>query len=446
VRGRALLLLCAAGCAGQEGTIQIELVTAPGSDLLERIERARLTLSNPSEVVEAERDENGQLSLSLDVVAEGESGFARLEGFDAGGDRIALGLSAVLPVAAVDAAIALYIAPPLSFAEAPIALEPARSEAAGTLLQYGAVIAGGRDADGDPIGSLVIYNVYDHQLQIGLDLPEPRAQITAVSGVSDFIYLFGGLDGDGDPSADAWRFDTSVSPAGIYVPLVTPDSLARAGAAAAWAGNETFFVAGDPPAEMDAARVTAIGDPVSADGAAAATIASITAAQPVLVVGAGVGTTGAAIFQSGALREIEGPPELQRNGCALLALPDGRLLALGGADPAGTPLASGVLYDPATAAFTVVDDLLTTPRLAAAIAVTSDVIVVAGGTDASGTARADAEILDAADLDAIDVLPLAGARVGGLALPLGNRQVLLASGSDDTGAPLGRLELFTPAE
>ncbi len=443
---RVLALLLVAACSGQEGTIQIELVTAPGSDLLERIQRARLTLSNPAEVVEAERDENGQISLSLDVVAEGESGFARLEGFDDGGELIALGLSAVLPVAAVDAAIALYLAPPFSFAEAPVALEPARSEVAGALLPYGAVLAGGRDADGDPLGSLVIYNVYDHELQIGLDLPEPRAQMTALIGTSDIAYLFGGLDGDGEPSADAWRFDTGVSPAGLYVQLITDDSLARAGAAGAWAGSESFFVAGDPPASMDAARVSAIDDAVPAAGGAAATIASITAAQPVLVVGAGVGTTGAAIYQSGVLREIEGPPELQRSGCALVPLPDGRLLALGGADPEGAPLASGVVYDPATAAFTVVDDLLTTPRLGAAIAVTSDVVIVAGGTDADGTARADAEILDADDLGRMGTLLLVGARVGGLALALGNRQVLIASGTDDAGEPVGRLELFTPAE
>ncbi|HEU5059144.1 MAG TPA: hypothetical protein VFU21_21575, partial [Kofleriaceae bacterium] len=191
------LALVAAACAGEEGTIQLQLVTAPGSDLLDRIQRARLTLSNPTEVVEAERDEDGELSLSLEVVAEGQASTARLEGFDAGGDLVALGLSPVLPVAAVDAVIALYVAPPLSFAEAPVALEPARSEAAGALLPSGALLAGGRDADGDPLSALVIYNVYDHGLQLGLDLPAARAQMTALTGPSDFVYLCGGLDGDG---------------------------------------------------------------------------------------------------------------------------------------------------------------------------------------------------------------------------------------------------------
>lgn len=446
-RGLALWLsLALAGCSGEEGTIQLELMTAPGSDLLDQIQRARLTLSNPAEVVEAERDEDGHLALSLEVVAEGESGTARLEGFDAGGGLIALGLTPALPVAAVDGSIALYVAPPLSFAEAPVSLEPARSEVAGALLGYGVLLAGGRDGDGDPVASLVIYNVYEHALQIGLDLPEARAQMTALSGTSDFVYLFGGLDGDGAPSADSWRFDTSFAPSGIYAPLISDGDIARAGADGAYAGNETFFIAGDPPARLDSGRVAPIDDAVPAAGAAAATIASITAAQPVLVVGAGVGTTGAALYQSGAMVEIDGPPELQRTGHALVPLPDGRLLALGGADPEGNLLASGVLYDPVDGAFTVVDGLLDEPRAGAAIAVTSDVVVVAGGTDASGTARADAEILDSTDLDQVATIPLAGERVGGLAMALGNRQVLLASGATAAGEPVGRLELFTPAE
>lgn len=434
------------GCAGEEGTIQIEVVTAPGSDLLERIQRARLTLSNPEEVIEAERDENGDLSLSLEVVAEGQSGIARLEGFDAEGTRIALGLTAALPVAAVDAAISMYLAAPLSFAEAPVELEPARTEVAGALLTYGAVLVGGRDGDGDPMGSLVIYNVYDHSLQVGLDVPEPRARMTAVTGTSDFVYLFGGVDDAGEPSADGWRFDTSVSPAGLYLQLITDDSLARAGEAGAFAGGESFFVAGDPPARMDSARVTALDDSIPAAGAAAASIPTITGLPSVLVVGAGVGTSGAGIYLSGVLAEIEAPPEALRTGHALIPLPDGRILALGGADTEGNPLVSGVIYDPAEAAFTVIDDLLATPRLAAAIAVTFDVVVVAGGTDADGTPRTDAEIIDSHELSLVDTIALGGERIGGLALALPNRQVLLAGGTNGAGEPLSLLELFTPAD
>ena len=63
------LALCA--CSGAEGTITVDVVAAPGSDLLAQIVRARMTLSNPLQVVDAEREADGTLSLSLDLVAPG---------------------------------------------------------------------------------------------------------------------------------------------------------------------------------------------------------------------------------------------------------------------------------------------------------------------------------------------------------------------------------------
>ncbi len=41
---------------------------------------------------------------------------------------------------------------------------------------------------------------------------------------------------------------------------------------------------------------------------------------------------------------------------------------------------------------------------------------------------------------------LIGARTGHAAVLLGSGTVLLAGGTDDTGAPLARLELYTPAQ
>jgi hypothetical protein len=438
-----LFFLLLGGCGGEEGTITIELVTAPGSDLLERIQRARLTLSNPEQVVEAERDEDGELSLSLEVVAEGQSGAITLEGFDAAGDRIALGLSPALPVAAVDASTVIYLAPPRSIAEAPVALDPARSAMGGALLPYGAVLAGGTGADGDPLADLVIYNAYDHILQIGLDLPAPRAEPSVLTGPSDFVYLFGGIDEDDQPSADAWRFDTSVAPAGVYLELVSSSALARAGAGGAWAGNETFFLAGDPAARIDALGVTALDGAIPTAGGEAVTIASSVPTPPVLVLGLGVGTSGAAIYQGGALDQIEAPPEALRVGHALLALPGGDLLAVGGEDAEGVLLRSALVFDP-SGQFSVLDDFLATGRRGAAIAVTADVVIVAGGSDAAGVPLADAELFDAETLEPIATIPLGSERIGGLALRLPNRQVLLAGGTTGAGEPLALLELFTP--
>ena len=148
----------------------------------------------------------------------------------------------------------LFRSPPQSMAEAPVALDPPRSEMGGALLAYGAVLAGGRGADGAPRADLVIYNVYDHQLQVGLGLPEARASATVIRGVTDLVYVFGGLDGDGDESADGWAFNTSVAPAGAYTSLISDGNLARAGAASVLVTSETFLVTGTPAAQIDGLR------------------------------------------------------------------------------------------------------------------------------------------------------------------------------------------------
>ena len=57
MKALAALALCA--CGGATGTVSVELVTAPGSHVLDAVQRLRLTLSDPPEVVEAMRSGNG---------------------------------------------------------------------------------------------------------------------------------------------------------------------------------------------------------------------------------------------------------------------------------------------------------------------------------------------------------------------------------------------------
>ena len=63
---------------------------------------------------------------------------------------MACGQSPPFPVAAINAHIVVYVASPLSVALAPVGLGAARSEVSGTGLDYGVVLAGGRDAAGAP--------------------------------------------------------------------------------------------------------------------------------------------------------------------------------------------------------------------------------------------------------------------------------------------------------
>ena len=442
----AMLALVAAahGCGGEVGTIQIALVAAPGSDLLERVERVRAVVSDPPTEIEAERDDDGELRLDLEFAAQGGASTLTVEGFDADGERIALARSAPLPLGAVNAAVILYTAPPLAFTEAPVALDPPRSEIGTGLLSYGAILVGGRAASGQPVADTVIYNVYDHDLQIGEPLPQARAAPTVVSGEVDLVYVFGGMDSGGAASGVAWGFNTAVAPAGLYVELTTEGDLERAGAAGVAVGSEKVLVTGALPVQVDGLTGMVIAWPDApplADGAAARLVGD---APAVLVAGLGVGDTGAVTYADDEFAALPAPEQVRRTGHAVVALPDGRALIAGGALESSQPERSAVIYDPASGELTVVDDFLAAGRSEAALAATSTYVLAAGGTGADGAILGDAELFDATTLDPIATVPLVVPRRGASALPLANGQVLIVGGVAEDGEPVGAMELFTP--
>jgi hypothetical protein len=151
------LVAAVAGCGGVTGTVSLELVTAPGSDVLDDVVVARLTLSSPPTVIEAQRGTDGRFRLELDVPADGPAGRLTFEGFAAGGERIAIGRSAALPIAAYDAEIAIYVARPDTLAAAPVALEPARDQLGVATYGFGVLVVGGRAADGAAVDDVQIY-------------------------------------------------------------------------------------------------------------------------------------------------------------------------------------------------------------------------------------------------------------------------------------------------
>ena len=441
----ALLLAPAAGCGGQTGTIHIDLVTAPDSDLLSQIDKARATLSDPHQVTEAQRQDDGSLSLDLDIEAKNQGASVMIEGFDAAGHRIAIGFTPPLPISAIDADIAVYLGPPLAMAEAPATLDPPRSELGVARLPYGAILVGGRDQSGAPVTDVGVYDDYDHTLAPGVSLPAARAAPTVMYGESDFAYVFGGEGPDGQARGEAWRFDLSVPPAGAFSTMTSATALARTGASGVYLGSETFLVAGDPAVLVNGLGNRAqeyTGAPSLGDGIGALVAATVT---PIVVVaGRGVGTSGAVLWASGDFSDLDAPPEVLRTRHAVTTLPGGRALVVGGADDAGAPLASAIVYDAIDDQFSVLDDFLATPRIDAAVAATSDYLIVAGGTDATGAILADAEVFDSQTLDPVAVVPLVVPRTGARAVALGTGQVLVAGGTDDAGAPIGALELFTP--
>jgi hypothetical protein len=440
----ALLLLAA--CEGAIGTIDIDIVTAPGAAPLADVTRVRLTLDNPPAVVDSVRDANGAFELALEVNAEGTSGFVTFEGFDAGDTVVAWGRSGALPVAAIDAFISIYVAAPDTIAAAPVSLDPPRSEMGHALLPFGVLWAGGRDATGAPVDPLTIYNVYTHDFQEGEPLPEPRAGVAAGSGLFDFVYLFGGENSDGDATDQFWRFDTQEPPAGVYLEFAgVDDGLARTGAHMALIGTEQLVLTGEPGALLDGtfSRATALDDP-PLDGLPVTLVFDELGVET-LVAGAGAGTAGAVVYDTGQWIDLEDAQATTaaRTGHGLVNLPNGDALIVGGGNGDGL-LGEAVVYRRASRELETIVGFLDTPRRDAAVARAGNRIIVAGGTDADGVVLGDAEVFDAETLAPLSVLPLLVARTGASAGPLGNGQIIVSGGTDIDGAPIATLELYTP--
>jgi uncharacterized protein (TIGR00251 family) len=442
---RAAVLAALLGACGHSGTIDITVVTAPGSHILDTVTDARLTLSLPLTVVNAPRNPDGTFTLSLDVTADGPDGDVTFEGLDTTGAVVAYGRTPPLPIAAVDAQIAIDVAAPRSFTEAPVSLDSPRTDMGAGLLDYGVLLAGGRDASGAPIPGLVIYNAYDHSLQAGIDMPAPRAGIAVGTSTDGFAYLFGGTDAGGTPQGNIWRFDTTVAPSGSWTSGTDATSLARADTSIAPLGGDAYLVTGDPPVLFEGLflRVTAFATPTTLDGGAATITDATTGTAYTLVIGAGAGTSGITRVTTSSLdQESNAPASALRTGHSVFATPAGRIVAIGGADATG-PLASAIDCDPVARSYEEIPSLLATPRTGAAATATDAFVVVAGGRDASGTVLGDAEVFDAG-LNPVADLPLVVPRADAIAEPLPNGQILIAGGVDATGAPIGTLELFTP--
>jgi hypothetical protein len=416
-----------AACTGTTGTVKLDLATAPGSRVLDAVDQLRLTITNPHQVIEARRTAAG-FDLALDLEASGVTGALIVEGFDAGGVLVACGQSPRFPISAINAHIVVYMAAPRSIGLAPVTLDAPRSEVSGSPLEYGAVLAGGRDPGGAPSTAILIYNAYDHTRATGLALPAPRAGLAVGTGTGGGVYLFGGTGPDGNPAGTLWRFDTTAPPSGSYATLPVEAGFARADQLIVPIGPERFLITGAPPLALELGTVTARTDLPALPAVGATAIAP--------------DGTPAAIFAGAELvRYRQGTFDTLRPGgrtnATAATLPDGRVVVIGGGDP--TPSRDALVIDSATGAVTVIPGALATARSRPSLAATSRYLVIAGGTDPDGVPVATAEVLDAHTLAPITTLPIL-ARTGALAIALPTGQVLLAGGTPATA----ELELFTP--
>lgn len=426
MRALAALALCA--CGGATGTISVALVTAPGSHVLDTVQRLRMTLSDPHQVVEAMRTATG-FDLTLEFDAGAGNGALVVEGFDAGGALVACGESPAFSVTAITARVSVYVAPPRSIAAAPAALGAPRSQVVASPLIYGAAIAGGLEGPegaAAPSSSIAVYNAYIHELSEGIALPAPRAAMAIGSDAAGGVYLFGGTGSDGMPTGTLWRFDTTAPSKGAYTLMTDQPSVARSGEVLVPLGGGRFLVTGSPALEIAAGAVSARSEVAGLPPAGA----SVVAADPT------------AIFPGAALvrfrnNQFDTLPGAGRGEAAAIPLPDGRIAVVGGADGPGAR--DALIVDSATGAVTTAADALSVARRRPAVAATTRHVVVAGGSDAAGAAIASADVLDAHTLARIATLPMLP-RTGGFAVALPSDQVLLGGGAPASAT----LELYTP--
>ncbi|MBV8762423.1 MAG: hypothetical protein JO257_34380 [Deltaproteobacteria bacterium] len=416
---KALPWLLLAACNGTVGTLKLELTTAPGSTLLDSAQTLQLTITNPHQVTTATRGPSG-FTIDLQMPATTAPGSIIVEALDASGTRIAAGESPPLPFGAIDATIVVYMAVPNTIGVAPASLTPARSDVGVGKLTYGAVLAGGLDASGAPTDAIAIYNAFDHSLTGGLALPAARSGVAVGVGALNQVYLFGGRDASGNPTGTLWRFDTNATPNGLYVDLGNKAGFARADAALVTLGNDRFVLTGTPAATLSGldGAMMAFTDitGLPAQGASildtSGTVTSVFA-----------GDSGVVRRRSNAFEMIDTTPH---PGAVVVALPTGKLAVLCGSGPAE-------LVDPTASGTTPVS--IAAPAGCAA-AVTQRHLVIAGD--------ANAQIFDATTLAPIAQPPLVVPRNNASAIALPNGQVLIAGGTDGSGAPIATLELFTP--
>ncbi len=431
----ALLLALAialAGCpAGDVGTIELGLTSAPGSPLLDAVNRLRVTLTSPRQVVEADRTERGFV-LELDVDATGGFGSLIVEGFDVTGGLIAAGQSPPFAVAALDARIVVYLAAPYTVGAAPpsylIDGREAITKLSAAPLAYGALLVGGRAPDGSPSSGVHVYNAYDHGVTAGRELPAPREGAVVASGARGLVFVFGGTGADGTSTGTSWVFDTTVSPSGAYTELATMPELARTDEVAVQLGPDVFVITGAPPIDLRGGAIAARDDATDLAPSGASLVIGST---PVALFAARDGRF--LLLRGGSLTPLELTP---RTGAAISALPGGRFAIVGGTSAAGPERAIDVV-DAATGIATRLPDALTVARHEPVLAVTSRHLVVAGGTTMPGDVPVDSvEILDATTLASL-ATATHGVPATGSAIALPNDQVLFVGSSLE-------LSLFTP--
>ncbi len=137
-----------------------------------------------------------------------------------------------------------------------------------------------------------------------------------------------------------------------------------------------------------------------------------------------------------------------RFGMLAVTLQGGKVLIVGGSsDNSGaTSLDTGEVYDPGTNTWTPVANTMSSPRgdYPAVAVLRNGTVLIAGGSDTSGTAVASADIYSPATNSFGPASPMGTARQFSVATLLPSGKVLVAGGEDAAGAPVASAEIYDP--
>jgi hypothetical protein len=457
----ALLALVGAAACGKTPIVSVEIVTPTGEDTFAGATRLRVSNATPAKESEVSLTSGEEISLDLsDISASGDTTTITIDALDDAGTILAHGATPPFSLVASESYLRVYVGRVAGFGEAPGALAAGRTDVGlATFAGLGALIVGGSDASGTPVADTSVYNEYLHQVAAAANVGVARAGLTLVEASDSVVFAFGGRTISGISSLME-EFDPYQGYTGVWVgysdegvaslarghapgAVLTDGILCAGGTDAddAPLATAVLLVTGDSPA------ATALAAPLAA-ARAGHTVTSMVSGGAGLVYG-GTTATDAPVAElystsSKGFTSLTLDTTLMRTAHSATLLEDGRVAIVGGVDADGAARAD-VIFVGADGTATLQEGVLQTPRSGHTATLIGATLLIAGGSDDTG-ALADAELVEVGGFTVTGTTPLKGARTGHAAVLLASGTVLLAGGVDGDGAPLARLELYTPAQ
>jgi hypothetical protein len=391
--------------------MELEVATPAGADPLATADRLRLVVSDPPMEWEAAITQPRRFTLEADLEVDGSVGTLTLEAL-AGSDLVARGETPPMALWPVDARMRLLVAKAGELSPLRPFMDHAGPGMTAVLVPAeGILLAGGLDAEGKPQALASMYNIFVHDLELVVSMPESRTgAIGAICGSTCGVIALGRDDG-----GLASRILTYLG--GEWI--IDQDGLSpehrRENAGSARLEDGSYLVVGgvgdqgplDTAILLDPGSVTHLPGMTVLDErmhAARGGPAVAGGGNGVLVVAGGqeAGAPPAELFVSSSESFVEltwSGPALARDTAAT-DLEDGRMVLVGGRDEDGVLLSDAWIVDPEAMTVSHRPDVLKQGRAGHRLKRVGQELVVVGGVTAEGLA-ATAEVLRVKDLSSL---------------------------------------------